>query len=145
VDDSGPLFPDADERLLRWLVEGERQRAVVGYVADDEEGRLAGFIVAHQARWEFDPPIRSGTRVVVVDAIAVEPRARRQGVGRLLADRLIEHARISGAVSIEVDVESPDPAAARFWASSGFHTRRQSARLVINPREPESPDVSEGR
>jgi len=55
-----------------------------------------------------------------VQTIAVEPDARRHGLGRLLMQRLITEADARGAAQVFLEVRADNPAARTLYDSLGF-------------------------
>ena len=70
--------PWSEEKLCGWL----RQRNCIGLTAEDASGRVLGHLVYSIER----------TRLVI-RRLAVHPDFRRQGIGRLMMDRLTEELR----------------------------------------------------
>jgi ribosomal-protein-alanine N-acetyltransferase len=55
-----------------------------------------------------------------IQTIAVAEHARRQGLGRLLVQRLIAEARARGATEVFLEVRADNPGAQTLYASLGF-------------------------
>lgn len=58
--------------------------------------------------------------VADVMTIAVAPRARGRGLGRLLLDHLVDAARAAGAAHLMLEVRADNAAARRLYADRGF-------------------------
>lgn len=61
-------------------------------------------------------------RVLVVQDFFVNPTVRRKGVGRALANRLIEEAKAMRIDRVDLEILPTNAAAASFWKSLGFKT-----------------------
>lgn len=61
-------------------------------------------------------------RVLVVQDFFVEPATRRKGIGRALANRLLEEAKAMRIDRVDLEVFPTNAAAAAFWKSMGFKT-----------------------
>jgi len=61
-------------------------------------------------------------RVLVVQDFFVDPTVRRKGVGRALANRLIEEAKAMRIDRVDLEILPANAAAASFWKSLGFKT-----------------------
>ncbi len=57
-----------------------------------------------------------------VHAFFVDPDCKRQGIGKLLWQKLLERAKVKGLVSLHLDA---DPAAVPFYEAQGFKTIRE--------------------
>ena len=79
------------------------------HLATDEVGRILGYIV----HW-----------VVVDEAtilrVAVDPHARRQGLGRRLLAQALTHAQAAGCITVTLEVRRSNRAAIALYASAGF-------------------------
>jgi ribosomal-protein-alanine N-acetyltransferase len=60
--------------------------------------------------------------------LAVQPRHRRNGVGRQLVEWLLESARTAGIESVHLELRASNEAARRFYRALGF------AETVLMPR-----------
>lgn len=79
-------------------------------------GTLRGFAIAHVLRGEFG---REGA-IAVLDALAVDPKSRNRGVGRMLLRELnarLQRARVRSLQS-QIDWRRHD--LTRFFAAAGF-------------------------
>jgi ribosomal protein S18 acetylase RimI-like enzyme len=72
----------------------------------------------------------TGQRQAFVAFMAVEPHARRRGVGRLLLDAAEAEARARGLPAIALMVTEDNDAARALYAAAGFATER---RLLCKP------------
>lgn len=70
-----------------------------------------------------------------VDNIAVEPSARRRGVGEALVRGLIEHARAIGGAFISLEVRPSNTAARRLYEKLGFSLAGRRKNFYMHPTE----------
>jgi len=77
--------------------------------ADDDREQVAGYVVL----W------RVSDEVHLLD-LAVAPDLRGRGIGRLLAERVLDEARAFGARLVTLEVAEDNVAARRLYASLGF-------------------------
>jgi ribosomal-protein-alanine N-acetyltransferase len=88
-----------------------------------------------------------------IQTIAVAPVARRQGLGRLLMERLIAEADARGATQVFLEVRADNPNAQHLYESLGFaqiavrknyyqpgNVDAQVMQLTLEWSEPEDPD-----
>jgi len=69
----------------------------------------------------YQPSAELG-RVLVVQDFFVDPSARRKGIGRALATKLLEEAKAMHVDRIDLEILPTNTAAAAFWKSMGFRT-----------------------
>jgi GNAT superfamily N-acetyltransferase len=103
LDESGRFL---EERLAR-------DESVV-FVARDSEDAI-GFIQLY--------PLWSSwycRRIWFLSDLYVKDDARKRGVGRRLVERVIEHARETGAVSVMVELPRREPHLEEFYRRLGF-------------------------
>lgn len=103
------------ERAIR----GEFQ----GWVAE-KDARVRGFIVARVVADEVE-----------VVNLAVEPGARRAGIGSRLLGEALEHARRAGALRVFLEVRESNHNARAFYERHGFRLSSRRARYYSDPRE----------
>jgi ribosomal protein S18 acetylase RimI-like enzyme len=74
-----------------------------------------------------------------IDAIAVESRFRRQGVGRALIGRATEWAKAKGFPGLMLETQNNNVAACKLYASCGFELRGFDTHLYkgLNPNTDE--------
>ena len=103
-----------EERAEWWATRQERGDAV--YVADDD-GVVAGFVsygpFRDERRWE-------GYRFTVEHTIHVAESHWGRGLGRLLVDAEVEHARRDGKHVIVAGVDAESVHSIRFHEACGF-------------------------
>ncbi len=120
-----------------WLRHEEQVRSVAGLGADADTARHCltvrdGGQVVGAVRLEL--PQRDNLHVCEFD-LAVHPDHRRRGVGTLLEQALVEHARSCGRTTLISYVDEP-PAAARtdraFGLARGYQVAQQEVRRDID-------------
>lgn len=113
---------------IAWAVDGRLRNSSPGVllVAREREA-VVGVALAVYA-----PSAELG-RVLVVQDFFVDPSARRRGVGRALATRLLDEAKAMGIDRIDLEILPGNEAAAAFWTSLGFTTEGRTvyARHVV--------------
>lgn len=110
----GGAFVAIESRLRRILRDADARV----WVAEREE-RFAGFCAAH---FEAAPAAAQERCRVAITELAVDPAARRRGVGRALAAVASDWARERGALRVEVRVSSRNAEGRAFWRSLGFES-----------------------
>ena len=110
LGDRGPRPEATQARLLELL---EEPRAWV-LVAEDEKG-----VVGAASLWA-KPDLAHGDIVVEVPMLVVSKNARRQGIGRLLVEKMQSIATAENATLIELVATRENDAARAFYRSLGF-------------------------
>jgi ribosomal-protein-alanine N-acetyltransferase len=88
------------------------------FVAEDEDGRIAGFAISKRE-------LRAGRSTGHIITIDVDPAFRRQGVGRLLMAAMEQKLREAGVESIQLEVAVDNASAEQFYLGHGYtHTGR---------------------
>jgi GNAT superfamily N-acetyltransferase len=84
--------------------------------------------LANKKPWAIDvsyfTPVK---KAIYLTGMAVTPKLQRQGIGRLLLEQAIEHARSWPADAIRLDAFDATAGAGPFYARCGF---RETARVV---------------
>ena len=109
---------DEDEPVTSWRRLGDISHWGI-FAAFIDDQRVGGAVVAHRS-----PAIHmleGREDLAVLWDIRVHPDVRRSGVGRRLLDRAIRFARASGCSFLKVETQNTNPAACRFYATSGLH------------------------
>ena len=81
------------------------------------DGRRVGGVAVVMDAHEED---MAGDDVAVLWDLRVDPRCRRQGVGRRLIEFAERHARSRGVQRMTVETQDVNVAACRFYASAGY-------------------------
>lgn len=93
-------------------------------VARGVDGQLSGYVVGWHVLDEAE-----------LANLAVEPAARRCGVGRLLLDRMLDDAAGRGAARVCLEVRESNHAARRLYASRGFDEVGRRKKYYRSPDE----------
>ena len=93
------------------------------WVAENASG-VVGFVVARTVADEME-----------ILNLAVQPEARRQGVGSALLAAAFEHGRRSGAALVFLEVRESNDAARRFYERHGFEAIGRRTRYYRHPDE----------
>ncbi len=109
----GDAFPDPDSVKAR-LRELLKALEAGVYVAEKGDG-----IVGVVSLW-IKPDLAHGDTVIEVPMLAVSEKARRNGIGKLLVDKVREIATENGAGLIELVATRSNVAAREFYQSLGF-------------------------
>jgi [ribosomal protein S18]-alanine N-acetyltransferase len=99
------------------------EAGMAGWVAE-EKGAVAGFIVARRVASELE-----------VLNLAVEPSARRRGVGAALLREALEWGATLGVEKTFLEVRVSNLAAIRFYGRNGFEVSRRRPRYYTAPIE----------
>jgi ribosomal protein S18 acetylase RimI-like enzyme len=82
----------------------------------DDAGELQGFVLGRLSEGDFG----NDSRIVVLDAIGVDPRRRRRGIGRALLDNVVTLARHKGASAVHSQAEWRNHRLLEFFDAAGF-------------------------
>lgn len=85
------------------------------YVAEDEEGRVAGLVTIR-----FANALHASGMLAAIEELVVDDGAKGRGVGRLLCERAIARARERHCRKIAVTSNRAESDPAGFYASVGF-------------------------
>jgi ribosomal protein S18 acetylase RimI-like enzyme len=113
------LRPDAGDAMKQWLVARFRQRESLGFVAEIDL-QLAGFLIGRIDDWESVPPVIEPRRIGIIDAVYVDERFRRQGIGSQLIGKAVERMRAAKAVAVETVYDAWNDASSETWHRAGF-------------------------
>ena len=83
---------------------------------------LAGDPPCGVAQLRFRLSVWTGVEDAWIEDVFVEPRARRGGIGRALAEACIERARARGCLRIQLDVNERNEGALVLYRSLGFES-----------------------
>ena len=89
------------------------------FAAFIDEHRVGGAVVAHNSPGVH--MLEGRKDLAVLWDIRVHSSVRRSGVGTRLLDRAVQFARASGCSFLKVESQNTNPAACRFYATSGLH------------------------
>ncbi len=118
-----PVDVGARAERFRGIIEGDGPAAL--WVLEDQ-----GQIIGHAA-------VREGARGVLSLGMAILPEGRGRGGGRMLLERIAEHARSVGAHKLELEVWPDNRRAIALYERAGFeveglrrrHYRRRDGSL----------------
>jgi ribosomal protein S18 acetylase RimI-like enzyme len=110
----GEATPDAEVIAERAAPLIERGELVVLFIGDGP----AGF-----AQLRFHPSLSRGAPDAYLEELYVVPERRGQGLGRVLLEAAMEHARQRGAAHIELTTSEDDAAALTLYQRAGFTNR----------------------
>lgn len=94
------------------------------FIAAEEDGVFLGYAGMHTPCGDC-----------YVDNIAVEPAARRRGVGEALVRGLIEHAQTIGGAFISLEVRPSNTAALHLYEKLGFSQAGRRKNFYTHPTE----------
>ena len=110
----------ADSAFMRWASKASDSISLplTGYVWEDN-GRIIGNV-------SLIPYNRRNKRVFLIANVATHPDYRRRGIGRMLTDKAMKHAREKYADEIWLHVREDNPGAITLYEDLGFreHYRR---------------------
>jgi len=109
---------DQDEPVAHWRRLGDISHWGI-FAAFIGEQRVGGAVVAHNSPAVH--MLEGRDDLAVLWDIRVHPDVRRSGVGTRLLDQAIRFARASGCSFLKVESQNTNPAACRFYATSGLH------------------------
>lgn len=113
------LTPRPDR--IRWAVNQQLLDKFPGkLLVAREEGRIVGVALA-----TYSPSAELG-RVLDINDFYVEPDARRKGIGRALAQKLLDEAKKDEIDRIDLEVLPTNRIAAKFWKALGFKDHRRA-------------------
>jgi ribosomal-protein-alanine N-acetyltransferase len=90
----------------------------------EQQSQLAGFVVVHLA-----------AGIATIESIAVQPKLRGTGVGRLLGEAALQGASAQGAKTMELEVRASNTAALALYRTLGFHEQGRRRRYYTAPVE----------
>jgi GNAT superfamily N-acetyltransferase len=121
-----PGAPDASEaNYARWLADGMASGAVVGWVAEGDQG--SGLLWFQP--WHPRPHIPQGT-IPYLLSVFVEPAARGQGIARAIAEAAIAATQAAGHPRLALHASE---AGRPVYAALGFRPGREMTLDVAKP------------
>ena len=85
-------------------------------VAEDEKGKIAGFIMGELFRGEYGISEDRAT----LDTIGVDPDYQKQGIGKKLIGEFMEHLKTLGVQKVNTLVKWNDAELIPFFSANGF-------------------------
>ncbi len=111
-----PPDPDAYAVVVRACLTEDNRK---WFLAELEPGEPVGYALAVR-RERPESPLTRSLVLVELEQIAVDPAARRQGIGAALAREVIDHARRLGVNAVELTVHAFNEEAQAFFTTIGF-------------------------
>jgi GNAT superfamily N-acetyltransferase len=119
--DAGPIVAllaeagaTASNDTVTWIISHPEMEILVA--ADSWDKCIGVATLSHR------PVLKLGGRAATLDELAVLKAWRRKGVGRLLAQKAIERAKVLGVKRLEVQTfGAPDEGTTAFFLAIGFH------------------------
>ena len=131
LGDQKPRSEATRARLLE-LLEEPRARVLV---AEDEDG-----VVGAASLW-IKPDLAHGDTVIEVPMLVVSESARRQGIGKLLVEKIQSVAATENAALIELVATRGNDTARAFYRSLGFiETDHVALEFVGDMQDPPDPE-----
>ncbi len=127
-------YTSFDATPTRADIEGLYQRnPEYFYVAEDDSGRVLGFITGCERKGIPEEVLRTWTahRVGYVDLMAVDISHRKKGAGTKLLNTLLEHFRTTGVDLVILDVPAEQESAVNLYKKLGFHIRAYNMRKSL--------------
>ena len=111
-----------EQKFERLFISGEY--LPTSLVAEDEDGKVVGFIMGELYVGEYGLPDDGAT----VDTIGVDPDLQNHGVGELLMDEFIDHLRQIGVKKVNTLVDKNDKGMMHYFEKNRF----QPSKTVVN-------------
>jgi len=130
IGDRGPRSEAIRARLLE-LLEEPRARVLVA--------ECGGGVVGVASLW-IKPDLAHGDTVIEVPMLVVSANARRQGIGKLLVEKVQSIAAIENAALLELIATRENDVARAFYRSLGFvETEHIALEFVGDMEDPPDP------
>ena len=94
------------------------------FVAKDDGGAVVGYIALYQVRDE-----------AFVENLCVSEACRRQGIGKALVERAVEHCKANGASFLSLEVRRSNTAALGLYNAFGFDIEGTRKNYYSDPEE----------
>ncbi len=120
------------DRYLEVLFADQGKHRYIFWAVD--KSRKVGFAVAVLSKHWTDKTRTQG----MIGEFFIYPEFRREGLGRRLAQALVEWFKTNGAEEIQSGVVAGNVRGLRFWEAMGFQIARYS--LQYRPDQPREPD-----
>jgi ribosomal protein S18 acetylase RimI-like enzyme len=108
----GRYRPEVWERQIGYYLRRDPDSSVVAELG----GRVVGFMLGEVRSFEFGLEEPTGW----IEVLGVEPELRGRGIGRRMAEAILEHFRELGAKSVRTLVDEEAREICDFFASLGF-------------------------
>ena len=116
-----------DNSFLQWANRAAESTSLplTGYVWE-ENNKIVG-------NASLIPFRDQGKRIYLIANVATHPDQRRRGIGRILTQRAMEHARSKKATAIWLHVRDDNPGAIKLYADLGFQEIARRTNWQANP------------
>jgi ribosomal protein S18 acetylase RimI-like enzyme len=116
-----------DDKFLRWAnhMTETTSLPLTGYVWE-ENNKIVG-------NASLIPFRDNGKHIYLIANVATHPDHRRRGIGRILAQRAMEHARNKKASAVWLHVRDDNPGAIKLYADLGFQEIARRTNWQANP------------
>jgi len=103
------------------------------YVAEDDQGRVVGFISGYERKGLPEEVLRSwkAKKVGYIELMAVDIPYRRTGIGKNLMNTLLNEFQRNGIDTVNLDVPGGQEAAIGLYKSLGFEVGAYNMRKRI--------------
>ena len=109
--------PDYWKHIFSHYIASERKDRL--FIVAETDVEVIGFIVGEIRAWEFGSPPCGW-----VFALAVSPRAREMGIGKLMFDEISARLMEQGVSTVRTMTDRDDRALVSFFRSMGLRTGR---------------------
>ncbi len=92
------------------------KRSQVSSLVAELDGKVIGFIIGYESRWEYGVPENIGW----IDTIGVDPDHQRKGIAKILFTEMTNHLKKAGVDTIITFVTRRDWKVLKFFNSMGF-------------------------
>jgi ribosomal protein S18 acetylase RimI-like enzyme len=92
------------------------KRSQVSSLVAELDGKVIGFIIGYESRWEYGVPENIGW----IDTIGVDPDHQRKGIAKILFTEMTNHLKKVGVDTIITFVTRLDWKVLKFFNSMGF-------------------------
>ncbi|HYR90461.1 MAG TPA: GNAT family N-acetyltransferase [Terriglobia bacterium] len=113
------LKSDSERTMTAWLNSRFKDHEALGFIAETMDAQ-AGFLIGRIGHWESVPPVVEPRKMGIIDAVYVNERFRRQGIGRRLVERSLQTMRERHAVAVETIYEAWSEPSSELWQGAGF-------------------------
>ena len=110
----GQYRPEVWENRIGYYLRRDPEALVVA----ESEGRVVGFMLGEVRSGEFGLDEPTGW----IEVLGVDPETRGQAIGRRMAERMLNHFRHRGAITVRTLVDETMPEIGAFFDKIGFAT-----------------------